>query len=146
MVVKSSETVTLLGYSGTLFGATAIFSLVLLMFSGFTFLYMKKPDNRCIGVTYAIILFLSFIVFAVIAYAGPYVRGKDIPYLITNLKIKLSLRSMHNVLIRLVTCRRLTLYTWLLVQYYAQLHAFAMLVRTFLVYKIFCLDPSLWNN
>lgn len=77
MVVKGSETVSVLGYSGSLFGATALFSLVLLLFSGFTFLLMRKPENRCIAITYAIMLFVSFIVFAGIAYAGPYVRGKD---------------------------------------------------------------------
>ena len=55
-------------------GGTIFLSSLLLLFSGFSFLIIKKLENRVLTVFYGVLMFFSLLIFSGIAYSGPLLK------------------------------------------------------------------------
>ena len=65
-----------MGCSGKVLGYSVVLALVLFGFAGFTWFVMTKTQEKRVTGAYAVMLLVSLIFFAVIAYNGPHMRGK----------------------------------------------------------------------
>jgi glucan phosphoethanolaminetransferase (alkaline phosphatase superfamily) len=71
-----SNTMSAVEKKGQVIAATLVLAAILFSFAGFTYLTMKKTHKRGVTITYAVMLFISLLIFGGIAFAGPHVRGK----------------------------------------------------------------------
>lgn len=74
--VGTSDTLGAAEKKGQVIAISLFLGALLLAFSAFTYLVITKTNQRKVTITYSVMLVLALIIFAGIAFAGPYVRGK----------------------------------------------------------------------
>jgi hypothetical protein len=72
---NSSALVNIFSLHGKLMGASVGFTAIMFIFSAWGWLVLKKSKKRWTAIVYAVMLFLSTVIFVGIAIAVPIARG-----------------------------------------------------------------------